>query len=122
MTSEILLDTASEFVERSVGRRLAPAQRSRLDYWLHHTAAQRGVPDATIVEEIAAEGPALQACLDELTVQETSFFRDPAQVAAFRRDVVPTLHAPLTVWSAGCAWGQEPYTIAMVPRPSGTPQ
>jgi chemotaxis protein methyltransferase CheR len=119
MTSEILLDTASEFVERSVGLRLDPAQRYRLDYWLHHTAAQRGVPDATIVEEIAAEGPALQACLDELTVQETSFFRDPAQVAALRRDVVPTLHSPLTVWSAGCAWGHEPYTIAMVLAESG---
>jgi chemotaxis protein methyltransferase CheR len=119
MTNEILLDTASEVVERSVGLRLDPAQRYRLDYWLHHTAEQRGVPDSTIVEEIAAEGPALQACLDELTVQETSFFRDPAQIAAFRRDVVPTLHSPLTVWSAGCAWGQEPYTLAMVLAESG---
>jgi chemotaxis methyl-accepting protein methylase len=119
MTSEILLDTASEVVQRSVGLRLDPAQRHRLDYWLHHTAEQRGVPDQTIVEEIAAEGPALQACLDELTVQETSFFRDPVQVAAFRRDVVPTLHSPLTVWSAGCAWGHEPYTIAMVLAESG---
>ena len=119
MTSEILLDTASEVVQRSVGLRLDPPQRHRLDYWLHHTAEQRGVPDQTIVEEIAAEGPALQACLDELTVQETSFFRDPAQLAAFRRDVVPTLHSPLTVWSAGCAWGHEPYTIAMVLAESG---
>jgi chemotaxis protein methyltransferase CheR len=119
MTNEILLDTASQVVQRSVGLRLGPAQRHRLDYWLHHTAEQRGVPDQTIVEEIAAEGPALQACLDELTVQETSFFRDPAQVAAFRRDVVPTLHSPLTVWSAGCAWGHEPYTIAMVLAESG---
>ncbi|MGD1054150.1 MAG: CheR family methyltransferase [Candidatus Dormibacteria bacterium] len=119
MTNEILLDTASEVVERSVGLRLDPAQRYRLDYWLHHTAEQRGVADSVIVEEIAAEGPALQACLDELTVQETSFFRDPAQIAAFRRDVVPTLHSPLTVWSAGCAWGHEPYTIAMVLAESG---
>jgi hypothetical protein len=70
MTSEILLDTASEFVQRTVGLHLDPAQRHRLDYWLHHTAEQRGVPAQTIVEEIAAEGPALQACLDELTVQE----------------------------------------------------
>jgi len=119
MTSEILLDTASEFVQRTVGLHLDPAQRHRLDYWLHRTAAQRGVPDQTIVEEIAAEGPALQACLDELTVQETSFFRDPAQLAAFRRDVVPSLHSPLTVWSAGCAWGHEPYTIAMMLAESG---
>jgi chemotaxis protein methyltransferase CheR len=119
MTSEILLDTARKVVERTVGLRLDPAQRYRLDYWLHHTAKQRGVADSDLVDEIAAEGPALQAVLDELTVQETSFFRDPAQFAAFRRDVVPTLHSPLTVWSAGCAGGHEPYSIAMVLAESG---
>lgn len=119
MTSEILLDTARNVVERTVGLRLDPAQRYRLDYWLHHTAQQRGVADSDLVDEIAAEGPALQAVLDELTVQETSFFRDSAQFAAFRRDVVPTLHSPLTVWSAGCAGGHEPYSIAMVLAESG---
>ena len=119
MTSEILLDAARQVVERTVGLRLDPAQRYRLDYWLHHTAAQRGVADSQLVEEIAAEGPALQAVLDELTVQETSFFRDPAQFAAFRRDVVPTLRSPLTIWSAGCAGGHEPYSIAMVLAESG---
>jgi chemotaxis methyl-accepting protein methylase len=119
MTSQTLLDTASEVVQRRVGLRLSPTQRQRLDYWLHKAAERRGVPDQTIVEAIATEGPALQACLDELTVQETAFFRDPAQVAGFRRDVVPTLHSPLTVWSAGCAWGHEPYTLAMMLTESG---
>jgi len=119
MTSEILLAAARQIVERTVGLRLDPAQRYRLDYWLHHTAQQRGVADSELVDEIAAEGPALQAVLDELTVQETSFFRDPTQFAAFRRDVVPTLHSPLTVWSAGCAGGHEPYSIAMVLAESG---
>jgi chemotaxis protein methyltransferase CheR len=122
MTSDILLDAASQVVERKVGLRLDPAQRYRLDYWLHHTAEQRGVVDSQLVEEIAAEGPALQAVLDELTVQETSFFRDPAQFAAFRGDIVPTLRSPLTVWSAGCAWGHEAYSIAMVLAESGIAQ
>ena len=119
MTSEILLAAARQIVERTVGLRLDPAQRYQLDYWLHHTAQQRGVANSELVDEIAAEGPALQAVLDELTVQETAFFRDAAQFAAFRRDVVPTLHSPLTVWSAGCAGGHEPYSIAMVLAESG---
>ncbi|MGA9113789.1 MAG: protein-glutamate O-methyltransferase CheR, partial [Candidatus Dormiibacterota bacterium] len=119
MTSEILLTAARQIVEHTVGLRLDAAQRYRLDYWLHHTAQQRGVADSELVDEIAAEGPALQSVLDELTVQETSFFRDPAQFAAFRRDVLPTLHSPLTVWSAGCAGGHEPYSIAMVLAESG---
>jgi chemotaxis protein methyltransferase CheR len=114
MTSEGLLDSASEVVGRSAGLRLDPAQRHRLDYWLKTTAAQRGTDDASIVQEIAAEGPALQAVLDELTVQETSFFRDRAQFDALRSAVLATLRPPLTVWSAGCAWGQEPYSLAML--------
>ena len=119
MTSENLLDAARDVLQRSVGLRLDPAQRCRLDYWLHHTAELRGVPDSEIVDEIAAEGPALQSVLDELTVQETSFFRDKAQFDAFRGVVVPMLMSPVTVWSAGCAGGHEPYSIAMVLAESG---
>ncbi|HXZ99830.1 MAG TPA: CheR family methyltransferase [Candidatus Binatia bacterium] len=114
MTSQVLLDAASQLVEKTVGLRLDPAQRHRLDYWLKSVAAERGVEDSKIVEEIAAEGPALQMVLDELTVQETSFFRDRAQFEALRAAVLPTLPPPLTIWSAGCAWGHEPYSLAMV--------
>ncbi len=122
MTSQVLLDTARQVLERSVGLRLDPAQRHRLDYWLKTTAAQRGVDDGAIVAEIAAEGPALQSLLDELTVQETSFFRDRAQFDALRAAVLPTLTPPLTVWSAGCAWGHEPYSLAMVLDEVGYPE
>jgi chemotaxis protein methyltransferase CheR len=113
MTSEILLDSATDVIVRSVGLRLDPAQRNRLDYWLKTTARQRGVASSRIVEEIVAEGPALQAVLDELTVQETSFFRDPGQFEALRTTVLGTLREPIRIWSAGCAWGQEPYSLAM---------
>ncbi len=122
MTSQILLDSASAVLGRSVGLRLDPAQRHRLDYWLKTTALARGIADAAIVQEIAAEGPALQAVLDELTVQETSFFRDRGQFDALRNAVLPTLEPPLTIWSAGCAWGQEPYSLAMLLDDSGYPE
>jgi chemotaxis methyl-accepting protein methylase len=109
-----LLDSARQVLERGVGLRLDPAQRHRLAFVLRTMAGERGLPVSLIVDEIAAEGPALQAVLDELTVQETSFFRDRGQFAAFRDAVLPTLRPPLVVWSAGCAWGHEPYTLAML--------
>src|SRR5205807_6396150 len=51
----------------------------------------------------------------------TSFCRDPATFDALAGDVLPQLwssrpHPPLRIWSAGCASGQEPYSIAMVGR------
>jgi chemotaxis protein methyltransferase CheR len=112
MTS--LVDSARQVLERSVGLRLDPAQRQRLAFVLLSLAEERGVPANLIVDEIAAEGPALQSVLDELTVQETSFFRDRGQFQAFRHAVLPTLRPPLVIWSAGCAWGHEPYTLAMI--------
>jgi chemotaxis protein methyltransferase CheR len=55
-----------------------------------------------------------------LSVGETYFFRDPGQLRLFTDDVLPRLllarpsdHV-LRIWSAGCASGEEPYTIAML--------
>ena len=64
-----------------------------------------------------------QALLDEVTIQETHFFRNPPQIRALRAHVVPELvraaaggSRRLRIWSAGCSTGEEPYTIAMVLR------
>ncbi|HEX6714153.1 MAG TPA: CheR family methyltransferase [Thermoleophilaceae bacterium] len=55
-----------------------------------------------------------------ILINVTSFFRDPPAWDALTSDVVPRLldahpdHQPLRVWSAGCASGEEAYTVAMV--------
>lgn len=55
-----------------------------------------------------------------LTVDETYFFRHRDQLAYLQSDVLPALvreRGPdhvLQVWSAGCANGAEPYTLAMI--------
>jgi chemotaxis protein methyltransferase CheR len=56
----------------------------------------------------------------ELTIGETYFNRDTAQFELLRRRIVPELLAsagaerPLRFWSAGCASGEEPYSMAMI--------
>jgi chemotaxis protein methyltransferase CheR len=62
----------------------------------------------------------LDALSEALRVGETSFFRHKAHMGALRRIVAPDLAARhvedrrVRVWSAGCASGEEPYTLAMV--------
>lgn len=56
---------------------------------------------------------------DLVTTNETYFFREPAQLAAFAEEIVPEIldrkHVKrVRVWSAGCASGEEPYSIAML--------
>ena len=57
---------------------------------------------------------------DALLINVTEFFRDPQAWEHLSNDVLPRLleakddAAPIRVWSAGCASGQEAYTAAMV--------
>jgi chemotaxis protein methyltransferase CheR len=53
-----------------------------------------------------------------LSVQETYFWREMDQINSFAEHVVPRLlnhngNSPIRVWSAACATGEEPLTIAM---------
>ncbi len=61
-----------------------------------------------------------------VTINETSFFRFPAQFDALRDHVIPEIldgkpkiSRSFRVWSAGCSTGEEPYTIAMSLLDSG---
>ena len=61
---------------------------------------------------------------NDLTINVTSFFRDEVAFKALAEQVLPALigeHGKaastcrcLQIWSAGCATGQEPYSIAML--------
>src|SRR5438445_11713118 len=67
-----------------------------------------------------------EALLERLLTQETSFFRYPGVYEAFEKRVLPELHVKkfwknprtLRIWSAGCATGEEPYSIAITDRKS----
>src|SRR5215471_8887544 len=62
----------------------------------------------------------LAALLENLTVNETSFFRNRPQLDLLQKGVLEEMlkrkqerrDFTLRVWSAGCSSGQEPYTVA----------
>ena len=66
-------------------------------------------------EKGAAE---LSHLVEALRVGETRFFRHRAHIAAIENVAIPTLNKAgshkLRVWSAGCATGEEAYTLAIV--------
>ncbi|PYV63450.1 MAG: hypothetical protein DMG95_06840 [Acidobacteria bacterium] len=72
---------------------------------------------------ISAEGrEELARLLENLTVNETSFFRNKAQLELFHKGILENAirekqaagNHYLRIWSAGCSTGQEAYTIAML--------
>jgi chemotaxis protein methyltransferase CheR len=61
---------------------------------------------------------------DLVTTNETYFFREPAQLAAFADEIVPEILErksvkKIRIWSAGCSSGEEPYSIAMLLAEAG---
>jgi chemotaxis methyl-accepting protein methylase len=63
--------------------------------------------------------PEQRKLIDAITVPHTWFYRDPEQL----RVIAGLLHTapagPLSVWVAGCATGEEAYTLAMIGRRIG---
>jgi chemotaxis protein methyltransferase CheR len=63
----------------------------------------------------------LRSLLPLVTVGKTEFFRDTRQFTALEQVILPELLTfartegrPLRIWSAGCATGEEPYSVAML--------
>lgn len=73
-----------------------------------------------LARRAAREDDVLDRLLAEVTIGETYFFREPAQLEVVRATALPALRAcrsparPLRAWSAGCASGEEPYTLAIL--------
>ncbi len=69
---------------------------------------------AAVLERVPSEYAAL---LDALTINVTRFFRNPETFALLRERVVPEAWRPpgrVRVWSAGCASGEEAYSVALL--------
>ncbi|MEM4780724.1 MAG: protein-glutamate O-methyltransferase CheR [Halalkalicoccus sp.] len=68
------------------------------------------------LEVLRSDADEREALLDSLSINVTGFFRNPA-VWEGLREVLRTVSArpgPTRVWSAPCADGREPYSIAML--------
>jgi chemotaxis protein methyltransferase CheR len=93
---------------------------------LERCADKKGLALRSYLDRL--EGPdeaELQVLIPELTVPETYFFRNIDQFRAFANVALPEARAArgsirkLSILSAGCASGEEPYSLAMVVRERG---
>jgi chemotaxis methyl-accepting protein methylase len=108
------LDRAAVLIQSRAGLKAEPASRARLERLLQESASLAGIPVHSYVNLVDTQPAAFDELLDRVTVQHSSFFRDPAQFVAFAQLARRASAAPQTVWSAGCGNGQEPYSLAML--------
>ncbi len=95
-----------------------PDRRVGAELGVRRAMARAGVADPELYRTMVAGNEAmLDDLLVELTVGETYFYREPAHFEFVRRVIAPKFRASgesIRAWSAGCASGEEAYTLAMV--------
>jgi chemotaxis protein methyltransferase CheR len=106
----IVLESGKQYLVES---RLAPiARQLNLSSISELVTTMRGQPDRGLQTQI----------VEAMVTTETSFFRDHAPFETLRKSVLPELirkrraDRSLSIWSAACASGQEPYSIALLLR------
>jgi chemotaxis protein methyltransferase CheR len=96
-----LRDYAPSSIRRRVLAALARSEAANLGDLQHRLLADPGL---------------FGVVLDQLMVQVSEMFRDPAFFLAFRREIVPLLrtYPVVKIWHAGCASGEEVYATAIL--------
>ena len=76
---------------------------------------------AALLKKVLDDPACLERLLIALMVTVTSMFRDPGFYLAFRHRVVPMLktYPFVRIWHAGCASGEEVYSLAIVLQEEG---
>jgi len=110
----IYFDDGSKFLlERRLARRLEQHRLKSFEEYYHFLRYDRKREEELVI------------LVDNLTTNETYFFRETPQLKAFSEEILPELRQTLAdrkslrIWSAGCSTGEEPYTIAMLLLESG---
>jgi chemotaxis protein methyltransferase CheR len=119
-------DTLRRLLEKSAGLVHDESRRDSLTFSVAGRMEAIGASSAAVyLTMLSGPGgaPERQQLIDVVTIQETHFFRNPPQIRALRQHVLPelirrstALNRPLTIWSAGCSTGEEPYSLAMLVR------
>jgi chemotaxis protein methyltransferase CheR len=105
---------------RAAGLEFDDSRKESMAYSVAERMRATGVRDVASYLALLDAPAERQDLLDEVTIQETHFFRNPPQVRALRTHVLPELLREasssgrrLRIWSAGCSTGEEAYSVAM---------
>ncbi|MDA0588113.1 MAG: hypothetical protein O3C17_08885 [Planctomycetota bacterium] len=115
-----------EFLSHHTGFRLSYDRDAALTDGIRRAIKRAGISDvADYLSHIQNDQAAFDDLLAEVTVGETYFFREPDQLEALRKVILPEILSRkgrdhlVRIWSSACSTGEEPWSLAMVCRTAG---
>ncbi len=107
----------------STGHDFSQYKKSTIGRRIERRMVQHDIADLEVYARFLKEHPAeVQTLFKELLINVTSFFRDAEAFVALKQEILPKLLGEkpegyvFRVWVAGCASGEEAYSIAMLLR------
>jgi two-component system CheB/CheR fusion protein len=109
-----------QYLKESRGFDFTGYKRTSLMRRVRHRMSQIGVEDyGDYIDQLQVNADEFSVLFNTILINVTAFFRDPEAWEYLRQEVIPTLLAergpddPVRVWSAGCASGEEAYSLAI---------
>ncbi len=118
---ERTLDELLEFIKESRGFDFTGYKRASIERRVAKRMSDVGVERyEEYMDYLELHGEEFAELFNTLLINVTGFFRDPQTWEHLATEILPQLlstigpDAPIRVWCAGCASGEEAYTVAMV--------
>lgn len=117
-----------DLIHERTGLRVSDTQSSEVGQVVDSALASLQVQGVAqllpVMARVPLHHPVWRDLIHVITIGETYFFRNQDQFGALRNDVLPALiearrkngQKQLRLWSAGCATGEEPYSLAILLR------
>lgn len=118
-----IIHTLKKWADKKFGINIQNHQLTRIYSDLQRILNKKVMTESAFLSGLAnEEKEVIDIAIDVLTVQESYFFRDASLFYFLRDKVIPSIilekvkknNKKLTVWSAGCAYGEEIYSIAIL--------
>ncbi|MBC7225191.1 MAG: protein-glutamate O-methyltransferase CheR, partial [Anaerolineae bacterium] len=120
--SETGLDLLHSLISERIGLAFKPEKRGLLVRKLAPLARAQGLTSFfalyRLLREAPTDGPLWEQVVEALVVRESRFWREMGPILALAQEVIPALlrqnrGRPVRIWSAGCACGEEPFSVAI---------
>ncbi|MCF8176087.1 MAG: chemotaxis protein CheR, partial [Burkholderiaceae bacterium] len=110
-------------IRSGTGHDFSLYKKSTIGRRIERRMAQHNIDDMQVYARYLKENPGeVQMLFKELLINVTSFFRDPEAFVVLKDEILPRLLADkpddylIRIWVAGCATGEEAYSIAILLR------
>lgn len=122
MYTDLEIDLLLEAIYRLSGFDFRQYNRSSISRRINNRMRMNNIPTISrVIENVIHEDGFLEQLLNDFSINVTEMFRNPSFFKAFRQEVVPYLrdYAEIRIWHAGCATGEEVYSMAILLQEEG---